>query len=86
MHIYEEHFQANGSIYSFIPLSTAFPFLIQSHILQNLSAIHAPEAEWAGLLRQRALDAPVSHDLEGLLNRYRQNSHFYADRIGAADA
>jgi len=54
--------------------------------VKTSSAIHTPESQWANLLRQRALDAPVSHDLDRLLDQYRRHGRFYADRIGAADA
>ncbi len=50
---------------------------------QQLSVIHAPEAEWAGLLRERALDSPPRHDLEALLEHYRAHA-FYRERIGGA--
>jgi phenylacetate-coenzyme A ligase PaaK-like adenylate-forming protein len=55
--------------------------MINSH-----SVIHAVESNWANLLRQRALDVPNSHDLDGLLDRYRRHSQFYRDRIGTADS
>lgn len=55
--------------------------MINSH-----SVIHAVESNWANLLRQRALDVPNSHDLDGLLDRYRRHSEFYLDRIGTADS
>ena len=51
---------------------------------ENHSVIHAPESEWANLLRQRALDAPIDHDLTQVLDRYRRHAKFYRDRIGAA--
>jgi phenylacetate-coenzyme A ligase PaaK-like adenylate-forming protein len=86
VHKSKKHFQDDESIYSFIPVSTNFPFRYQSHIVKNTSAIHAPEPEWAELLLRRALGAPVSHDLEGLLKRYRGHGRFYKDRIGAANA
>ena len=50
------------------------------------SGIYALETEWANLLRQRAIDAPVSHDLSNLLERYRRHGDFYRDRIAAADS
>jgi len=50
------------------------------------STIHAPQSEWASRLRQRALDRPTHHDLEGLLDRYRHHSDFYQCRIGPTDS
>ena len=47
------------------------------------SVIRAPQAEWAGLLRERALRPPPRHDLEALLEHYRAHP-FYRDRIAGA--
>lgn len=55
-------------------------------MMGNHSGIDAPESEWAKLLRQRALDAPIDHDLRDLLDRFRRYGDFYRDRIGAADS
>jgi len=55
-------------------------------MIDSQSAVHAPQSEWASLLRQRALDGPINHDLKSLLDRYRRHSDFYRDRIGAADS
>lgn len=55
--------------------------MIESH-----SVIHAPESEWASLLRERALEAPIDHDPQLLLDRFRLHSDFYRDRIGPQDA
>jgi phenylacetate-coenzyme A ligase PaaK-like adenylate-forming protein len=55
-------------------------------VIGRNSGIHAPETEWANLLRQRAINAPVSHDLGKLLERYRRHDDFYRDRLAAADS
>lgn len=55
-------------------------------MIAHQSAIHAPQSEWANLLRQRALDTQISHALTKLLDRYRRHSDFYRDRIATADS
>ena len=55
-------------------------------MIESQSTVHAPQSEWANLLRQRALDGPINHDLKGLLAWYHRHSDFYRDRIGAADS
>lgn len=55
-------------------------------MIESQSAVHAPQSEWASLLRQRALEGPINHDLKSLLDGYRHNSDFYRHRIGAADS
>jgi len=59
---------------------------LPTNMIGSHSGIHVPESEWANLLRQRALDAPISHDLSSLLDQYRRHGDFYRDRIGAADS
>ncbi|MDP6675047.1 MAG: hypothetical protein QGH93_09420 [Gammaproteobacteria bacterium] len=45
--------------------------------------IHAPEAMWGSLLRERALSAAIEYDHSAILGWFRDHSSFYSDRIGS---
>jgi len=49
------------------------------------SVVHAPEAAWGSLLRQRALAPPV-HDRSAILSWFCGHSSFYSGRIDARQA
>jgi phenylacetate-coenzyme A ligase PaaK-like adenylate-forming protein len=51
-------------------------------MIENDSAIHAPETDWADLLQARALSTPAIHDRDALLEKYRRHDEFYRERIG----
>ena len=46
------------------------------------SVIHAPEAEWAERLRERALAGPAPHDFDALISSFRDRGEFWRSRIG----
>ncbi len=48
------------------------------------SAIHAPSAQWAGVLRRRALRPVPPVDLQSLLTAFREQSDFYRQRLAVA--
>ena len=50
------------------------------------SIIHAPEAMWASLLRERSLTAAKQYDHPAILNWFRNHSFFYSDRIDPVQA
>jgi len=45
------------------------------------SIIHVPESDWASLLRERALAAPMEHDRAAILAWFRGQRPFYSSRI-----